>query len=219
MYYLTENKEMLGFGSLDCYPNIFNFTTTRKGGFSKGNYASLNGSYYSGDEKELVDRNWDRILSHSNIQPRLVVRPYQTHEDKVLKIDEAFLELTHQEQENAIQGVDGLITNIPKVLLTVATADCVPITISEPDYLNEYIDVVGVNNRDLKRFVTDVGISVNLADAIPREFLKISESGLSSAGTLKELRALGYQGFLMGESFMGTSDPGLALTNLIKELC
>ena len=133
MYYLTENEEMLGFGSLDCYPNIFNFTTTRKGGFSKGNYASLNGSYYSGDEKELVDRNWDRILSHSNIQPRLVVRPYQTHEDKVLKIDEAFLELTHQEQENAIQGVDGLITNIPKVLLTVATADCVPITISEPD--------------------------------------------------------------------------------------
>lgn len=90
---------------------------------------------------------------------------------------------------------------------------------AELDHLNQYIDVVGVNNRDLKRFVTDVGISVNLANAIPREFLKISESGLSSAGTLKELRALGYRGFLMGESFMGTSDPGLALTNLIKELC
>ncbi|TWP30598.1 indole-3-glycerol phosphate synthase TrpC [Apibacter muscae] len=88
----------------------------------------------------------------------------------------------------------------------------------ELDHINEYVDVVGVNNRNLKTFVTDVQVSFQLVEKIPNEFVKISESGISSSQTVKELQQVGYQGFLMGENFMKTSNPGEALEQFIKEL-
>ncbi|WP_028663880.1 indole-3-glycerol phosphate synthase TrpC [Runella zeae] len=81
----------------------------------------------------------------------------------------------------------------------------------------EYVDMVGVNNRNLKTFVTSIETSVELAQLIPDDFVKISESGLKNADTIQQLRGVGYQGFLIGESFMTTDDPGLALKNLIDK--
>jgi indole-3-glycerol phosphate synthase len=89
---------------------------------------------------------------------------------------------------------------------------------SELNHINEWIDVVGVNNRNLKTFVTDVQISFHLTNKIPSEFLKISESGISSPQTVKDLMQVGYKGFLMGENFMKTKDPGRALKEFIDEL-
>jgi indole-3-glycerol phosphate synthase len=89
---------------------------------------------------------------------------------------------------------------------------------SELTSLTDDVDVVGVNNRDLTRFVTDVETSLRLADRIPSDRVKISESGLTDAPTLRKLRQAGYQGFLMGETFMKTPDPGQALAALIQEL-
>lgn len=88
----------------------------------------------------------------------------------------------------------------------------------ELGHINEYVDVVGVNNRDLTTFITDVKGSFDLAEKIPSEFLKISESGISKAQTVRELREVGYRGFLMGENFMKTDNPGLALKQFIEEL-
>lgn len=81
----------------------------------------------------------------------------------------------------------------------------------------EFVDMVGVNNRNLKTFVTSIETSLELAQLIPNDFVKISESGLKNAETIQKLRAAGYQGVLIGESFMTTDDPGLALKNLIDE--
>ena len=81
----------------------------------------------------------------------------------------------------------------------------------------EYVDMVGVNNRNLKTFVTSIETSLELAQLIPKNFVKISESGLKNAETIQHLREAGYQGFLIGESFMVTEDPGLALKNLIDD--
>lgn len=89
----------------------------------------------------------------------------------------------------------------------------------ELDHANEYIDVVGVNNRNLSTFVTDVQVSFDLAEKIPTEFLKISESGISQPQTVVDLRQVGYRGFLMGENFMKTNNPGEALNLFIKDLC
>lgn len=89
---------------------------------------------------------------------------------------------------------------------------------AELGHINEYIDVVGVNNRNLGTFVTDVQASFDLVDKIPNEFVKISESGISSPQTVLDLREVGYKGFLMGENFMKTDNPGEALANFIKEL-
>lgn len=88
----------------------------------------------------------------------------------------------------------------------------------ELNHINEYVDVVGVNNRNLSTFVTDVQISFDLADMIPTDFIKISESGISETTTVKELREVGYKGFLMGENFMKTNNPGKTLTEFIDAL-
>jgi len=89
---------------------------------------------------------------------------------------------------------------------------------SELDVLNENIDIVGVNNRDLKRMVTDVNTSLALSEKIPDDFLKISESGISDPGTIRSLKEFGYRGFLIGEYFMEQTDPANACKGLIDGL-
>ena len=91
-------------------------------------------------------------------------------------------------------------------------------TEAELDYLNEYIDVVGVNNRHLGTFHTDASHSLRLAEALPRGIVKISESGISSPDTLLQLREAGFDGFLIGETFMKTDEPGKALSRFIADL-
>ncbi len=90
--------------------------------------------------------------------------------------------------------------------------------IKELDYLNEYINIVGVNNRNLKDFAVDINISYSLSEKIPAEFIKISESGLASPEDIKILRDYGYNGFLIGESFMKNDDPVKSFEKFIKEL-
>lgn len=84
--------------------------------------------------------------------------------------------------------------------------------------LCEFVDMVGVNNRNLKTFVTSIETSVELAQLIPNNFVKISESGLKDADTIRQLRTVGYQGFLIGETFMKTQSPALSLEKLTDEL-
>lgn len=88
----------------------------------------------------------------------------------------------------------------------------------ELHHINDKVDVVGVNNRNLGTFVTDIQISFDLADKIPNDFIKISESGISEPQTVIDLQQTGYKGFLMGENFMKTSNPGKALEDFINQL-
>jgi indole-3-glycerol phosphate synthase len=84
--------------------------------------------------------------------------------------------------------------------------------------VNEFVDAVGVNNRNLKDFNVNLSQSFNLAKLIPKEFIKISESGISDAKTIHELKAVGFKGFLMGETFMKELNPEIACANFIKEV-
>ena len=79
-------------------------------------------------------------------------------------------------------------------------------------------DMYGINNRNLKTFVTDVRTSFELAGKLPREACKVSESGISSPATVRELRREGFRGFLIGENFMKTPSPGEALADFIAAL-
>jgi indole-3-glycerol phosphate synthase len=85
-------------------------------------------------------------------------------------------------------------------------------------HLANSVDLVGVNNRNLSTFVTDVDTSARLGSLIPSTFVKVAESGLQHASTIRGLRKAGYQGFLIGETFMKTSDPAAALASLVAEL-
>lgn len=79
-------------------------------------------------------------------------------------------------------------------------------------------DMCGINNRNLGSFVTDVENSFRLASKLPADAVKVSESGISRPETIAALREAGFRGFLIGESFMKTSDPGQALAGFIKSL-
>lgn len=84
--------------------------------------------------------------------------------------------------------------------------------------LSEYIDVVGVNNRNLKDFSVDIERSIHALEHIPSQFVRISESGISKPETIRYLQSYGYQGFLMGEAFMQTTDPIIAIRNFIESI-
>ncbi|MCF8359582.1 MAG: indole-3-glycerol phosphate synthase TrpC [Prolixibacteraceae bacterium] len=88
----------------------------------------------------------------------------------------------------------------------------------ELNKVSSNVDIVGVNNRDLKTFTVDINQSIKLAEKIPSQFMKISESGISNPETVKMLKTFGYQGFLMGENFMKETDPGEAFRRFVKKL-
>ena len=89
---------------------------------------------------------------------------------------------------------------------------------SELAYVGDNVDMVGVNNRNLGTFHTDVQNSFRLAELLPHDKLLVSESGISNPDTLKTLRQSGFRGFLIGETFMKTSDPGQSLNDFISQL-
>lgn len=89
---------------------------------------------------------------------------------------------------------------------------------SELGHICDQIDMVGINNRNLKDFKVDIRQSIELSEKIPAGKIKIAESGISSPAILKQLREAGFQGFLIGEAFMKEAQPGLAFENFIKQL-
>ena len=84
--------------------------------------------------------------------------------------------------------------------------------------LHETVDMIGVNNRNLKTFEVSLETSKALSALIPDDFVKVSESGISSVAAIKELQPYGYKGFLIGENFMKTENAGESAKQFIEEL-
>lgn len=80
------------------------------------------------------------------------------------------------------------------------------------------LDMLGVNNRNLKTFDVSLATSKTLSELIPTDFIKVSESGISSIEAITDLKQFGYQGFLIGENFMKTANPGESAATFIKKL-
>ena len=89
---------------------------------------------------------------------------------------------------------------------------------TELQHICEEVDIVGVNNRDLKTFTVDVQRSIELAEQIPAEKIKISESGISDVDTIIRLMDHGYKGFLIGENFMKQPEPSIAFADFVNQL-
>jgi indole-3-glycerol phosphate synthase len=88
----------------------------------------------------------------------------------------------------------------------------------EIGHICDEIDVVGVNNRDLKTFAVDVNRSLELSKMIPPEKIMISESGINSVDTIYRLKSHGFKGFLIGENFMKETDPAIAFASFVNQL-
>lgn len=80
------------------------------------------------------------------------------------------------------------------------------------------LDMLGVNNRNLKTFEVSLETSKRLSPLIPNDFVKVSESAISTVEAIQELRPFGFQGFLIGENFMKTNNPGLSASAFIKKI-
>lgn len=80
------------------------------------------------------------------------------------------------------------------------------------------LDMLGVNNRNLKTFKVSLETSKTLSKLIPDDFVKVSESGISSVDAINTLKPYGYQGFLIGENFMKTDNAGESAKQFIKQL-
>ena len=88
----------------------------------------------------------------------------------------------------------------------------------ELEKVNGLVNIIGVNNRNLKTLKIDIKTSFELAELIPSKYLKVSESGIENVDTIQKLKEAGYKGFLIGSHFMKHPRPELACKDLIETL-
>jgi indole-3-glycerol phosphate synthase len=89
---------------------------------------------------------------------------------------------------------------------------------AELQHIGMDVDLVGVNNRDLKTFSVDINRSIELCRKIPDDKIKIAESGIGNAETIHVFKQAGFTGFLMGEHFMRSDNPGEAFGQFVQQL-
>lgn len=140
-----------------------------------------------------------------------MINIYQIMEAKAFGADVILLIAACLEKEQAETLAKKAKSLGMEVLMEVHNAE-------ELKIINDFVDIVGVNNRNLKTFEVDVETSVKLAKLIPERFVKISESGLAEAETIRYLKKHGFKGFLMGETFMKTENPEEACRKLVESL-
>lgn len=164
------------------------------------------------DEQFFGGTTTDLLAARCNNIPILrkdfIVDSYQLEEAKAMGADvilliAACLSVQEVEELAAYAKALGL-----EVLLEIHNE-------AELEHIGTAIDMVGVNNRDLKTFTVDIERSIALAQQIPNDKIKIAESGIDSMATVHLLRQQGFQGFLIGEQFMKQDNPGKAFGEFI----
>jgi indole-3-glycerol phosphate synthase len=88
----------------------------------------------------------------------------------------------------------------------------------ELDHICDEVDLVGVNNRNLKTFEVNIQTSLDLVDKIPLAKPAVAESGISDVETIVSLKRAGFSGFLIGENFMKQANPAIAFADFVKQL-
>jgi indole-3-glycerol phosphate synthase len=140
-----------------------------------------------------------------------VIDPYQILEAKSLGAD-AILLIAEILKKSEIDELSKVAVDFGlEVLMEVHTSDQI-------SKYHERIKNIGVNNRNLKTFTTDIRYSMDIFPQLPSDTIKISESGLHDAATVASLKRFGFDGFLIGESFMKTEDPGKACADFIQKM-
>ena len=168
------------------------------------------GKYFGGSLDDLI-----QVRAAVNIpvlRKEFIIDPYQIYEAKAYVADAILLIATVLNQ----QEIETLSKTAKMLGLEILLE--VHDTEELQKALNPNINLIGVNNRNLKTFEVSIENSIELAQLIPDNFTKVSESGLDSVESLKTLKRHGYRGFLMGEFFMKTSDPGLSAETFINSL-
>jgi len=121
------------FSNLEKYNKITHFISTRHGGVSTGNYATLNLSEYAGDDLVAVQKNREILCNSLEISTGDLYVPFQVHGDRIALLDRHFISSSIKHRRDYLLGVDALVTDISGITIAVSTADCVPILLYAPD--------------------------------------------------------------------------------------
>jgi indole-3-glycerol phosphate synthase len=183
------------------------------GGYSSAGAAAISvltdHDYFAGTLDDL--RAARQVSTVPLLRKDFIIDPYQICEARIAGADAVLLIAAIMSPEECATLAEFARSLELEVLLEIRNE-------YELLHLNSCVNVVGVNNRDLATFDLDISLSYKLAPMIPANYLKISESGISSLSTLKDLYKAGFRGFLMGEYFMNESEPDKALQKLIAGL-
>lgn len=114
------------------FKEMNHFTSTRNTGVSEGDFFSLNLGLYSGDKPDFIQKNFNLLFDFTGIKSHQLFIPHQTHGDKIIIVDEKFLQEKSEKQQSLLYGKDALITNLSDIYIGVTTADCVPVLIYDP---------------------------------------------------------------------------------------
>ncbi len=143
-----------------------------------------------------------------------IIDDYQIFEARANAADAILLiaaALTNDELKRFAQSAHNLSLDL---LVEVHTADELSRVLDSLG--NDGAEAIGVNNRDLVTFEVDLNRSLELVDRIPRNLVRVTESGIQTSTDIIQLRNAGFDAFLIGETFMRQPDPGLALAGLLK---
>ncbi len=166
--------------------------------------------YFGGAIDDLIQAR-DQV-SIPLLRKEFIIDPYQIYEAKAYGADAILLIAAILTSEQLLQYSELAHQLGLEVLLEVHNKEELH---ASP---MEYVDLVGVNNRNLKTFEVSLETSKELSSMISDEKVKISESGISNVEAIRGLKGYGYKGFLIGENFMKTENPGVAATKFIKAL-
>ncbi|MEM5540221.1 indole-3-glycerol phosphate synthase TrpC [Olleya sp. AS48] len=168
------------------------------------------GKYFGGSLDDLLTARASCNLPL--LRKEFIIDPYQIIEAKAYGADVILLIaaiLTREEIKTYSELAKSLNLD---VLLEVHNQDELHKSIMPS------LDMLGVNNRNLKTFEVSLDTSKQLSNLIPDDFVKVSESGISNIEAIKTLQPFGYKGFLIGEKFMKTDNAGLSAKQFIKTL-
>lgn len=166
-------------------------------------------SFFGGSLSDI--RRARDLVNLPILQKDFIIDEYQLYQSKIIGADAILLIASALDKKSCAQLAQKAHELNLEVLLELHDE-------KEIDYITPHVDMIGVNNRHLGSFHTDVDQSFRLVELLPKDAILVSESGLSEAETLIKLRQVGYHGFLMGEHFMRQADPGVALQQFIAPI-
>ena len=164
--------------------------------------------FFGGSFDDLIDAK--NVLNIPILRKDFIVDEYQVYETKAIGADLMLLIaecLTKDEVYNLAKTAKKIGL---EVLLELHSED-------QLEKVNEFIDLIGINNRNLKNFEVDIEKSKQILKQLPEDLIKVAESGISDPETVKELRQAGFQAFLIGENFMKAEHPIEAFEQFVKE--
>lgn len=166
-------------------------------------------NFFGGSIEDLQQAK--QFLTIPVLRKDFIVDAYQVYETKAIGADLMLL-IAECLTKDEVHDLAKLAKEIGlEVLLEIHSED-------QLEKVNEYIDLIGINNRNLKTFEVDTEKSKQILKQLPEDLIKVAESGISNPEVLKDLKAAGFQSFLIGENFMKNENPGKAFHEFVNQL-